>query len=193
MMINYKGHKILAFSDTHGRHRCLDIPSDVDILICAGDCINTFSVDEFRDFMSWYVSLPAKLRIFVAGNHELFFDLFPERSKEFIPKGVVFLEDGGYEFDGLHFYSVPARAWLHQPRIIPESMDFLITHGPALDCLDEGQGCPLLYDTVLKSKPRYHLFGHIHSQGGMVIKNQWTTFCNVSCFEKLWNYPENEK
>lgn len=177
----------MAFSDTHGKHRYLEMPNDMDILICAGDGINTFSIDEFRDFLSWYVSIPAKLRIFVAGNHELFFDLFPETSRKLIPDGIVFLENEGYDFLGMRFYSVPARTWLHQPVAIPKDVDFLITHGPAFGFLDEGQGCRLLRESVLNSNPLYHLFGHIHTQGGKMMQNRWTTFYNVSCFEKLQN------
>ena len=185
MIIDYKGYRIVAFSDTHGMRRYLETPTDADIWICAGDCIDTFSIQEFRDFLSWYASIPAKLRLFVAGNHELFFDLFPEASKEIIPDGIVLLENNGYDFEGIRFYSIPARAWLHQPTTIPKDVDFLITHGPAFGYLDEEQGCPLLSETILQARPAYHLFGHIHSQGGKTVRNQWTTFCNVSCFEEL--------
>ena len=36
MLIEYKGHKIFAFSDTHGMYRRLGIPADADILITHG-------------------------------------------------------------------------------------------------------------------------------------------------------------
>ena len=36
MLIDYKGHKIFAFSDTHGMYRRLSIPADVDFLITHG-------------------------------------------------------------------------------------------------------------------------------------------------------------
>ena len=42
MYFNYKGQSIFAFSDTHGMHRGLRIPSDIDILICAGDVISDY-------------------------------------------------------------------------------------------------------------------------------------------------------
>ena len=37
MYINYKGHRIFAFSDTHGMHRRLSIPDGADIMVCASD------------------------------------------------------------------------------------------------------------------------------------------------------------
>ena len=48
MIINYKNHKIFAFSDTHGLNYRLKIPKDADILICAGDCAD--EIDRFPDF-----------------------------------------------------------------------------------------------------------------------------------------------
>ena len=36
MVIDYKGHRIFAFSDTHGMYRRIAIPADVDFLITHG-------------------------------------------------------------------------------------------------------------------------------------------------------------
>jgi alpha-beta hydrolase superfamily lysophospholipase len=83
MLIEYKNHKIFAFSDTHGLNHRLDIPKDVDILICAGDCLkedNMVYVDnEFVKFLNWYSHQDAKLKIYVPGNHEVFFEMNPEK------------------------------------------------------------------------------------------------------------------
>ena len=37
MLFNYKGHRIFAFSDTHGMHSGFYIPESADILLCAGN------------------------------------------------------------------------------------------------------------------------------------------------------------
>lgn len=185
MNLKYKNQKIFAFSDTHGMYRRLSIPKDVDILICAGDGVMEFTPDELRDFLEWFASIPAKLRIFVAGNHELLFELSPHEAAQMIPDGIIFLEDEGIEYEDISFYSVPARAWLHQDIILPNNIDFLITHGPALGFLDEESGCPYLRNAILDGKPRIHIFGHIHSQGGKSAKSGATTFYNVSYFEQL--------
>lgn len=81
MIINFKGHTIFAFADTHGMYRRLQVPGDVDILICAGDACEGFAPGELRDFFAWYISIPAKLRIFVAGNHDMIFDQQPEYAR----------------------------------------------------------------------------------------------------------------
>ena len=74
MLFNYKEHRIFAFSDTHGMHKWLHIPEKADILLCAGDVVSGFGKDGMADFFVWLLSHPAKLYIFVAGNHELFLE-----------------------------------------------------------------------------------------------------------------------
>ncbi|MEG0950140.1 MAG: metallophosphatase domain-containing protein [Bacteroidales bacterium] len=180
MIINYKGVRIFIFSDTHGDHHKLPIPTNIDIIICAGDVVNGLSNPELERFFKWYASIPADLRIFVAGNHELIFDLFPEEAKSLIPNNIVLLENSGISYKKIKFYSVAARGWLHYETEIPNNTDILITHGPPLGILDNQQGCALLRKAVFKSKPAYHLFGHIHSLGNHTKTINNIRFCNVS-------------
>ena len=186
MLIEYKGHKIFAFSDTHGMYRRLDAPADADVLICVGDACEGFAVEGLKDFFSWYNSLSAKLRIFVAGNHDMVFDEQPDFARSLIPEGVVFLENDEVDFYGIKFYSVPARPYLKAPAEIPAGVDFLITHGPAYGYLDCGLGCKNLFLSMASVHPKYHIFGHVHEEG---LKRKavlgGTTFLNVSYFEKL--------
>lgn len=187
MLFEYKNHKIFAFSDTHGMHHKLEIPENIDILICAGDGIQGFSEKEFPHFLRWYASIPAKLRIFVAGNHEIFFDLYPQRAKSFIPSEITLLENQEIEFDGIRFCSVVARPYLKNEVQIPENVDFLITHAPIKGILDDDIGCPNLRTLVTESAPKYHIFGHIHRQGLQQWQGEKTIFCNVSYFNHLQN------
>ena len=98
MYFNYKGQSIFAFSDTHGMHRGLRIPSDIDILICAGDVISDFSEEGLKDFLSWYSNVPARLRIFVPGNHEILFDYYPDKLNRLFPDNIVCLYDSRIEY-----------------------------------------------------------------------------------------------
>ena len=95
--------KYFAFSDSHGMHRRLYIPETADILLCAGDVVSSFGKDGMENFFSWLLSHPARLYIFVAGNHELFLEDTPEIAESLLPKKVVFLHDSTYEFDGIKF------------------------------------------------------------------------------------------
>lgn len=175
MIIPYKDHTVFAFSDTHGMYSRLIIPSETDILICAGDGVEGIEEQELSDFFMWFAAQPARLRIFVAGNHELLFDLCPDDARLLIPKGITLLEDSGIKYDGINFYSVAARPWLHQKQEIPSDIDFLVTHGPVKGILDEGTGCSLLKDIVTKYKPHNHVFGHIHSCGNQMKVGSNTT------------------
>ena len=95
MIINLRGDNIFAFSDTHGMYRRLSIPADADILISAGDACEGFNPADLEDFSDWYTSIPAKLRIFVPGNHNRIFNQEPARARNLIPGGVVYLENEG--------------------------------------------------------------------------------------------------
>lgn len=191
MIIEYKGHKLFAFSDTHGMYRRLEVPSGADLLICAGDASEGFNPADLQDFFSRYLSIPAKLRIFVPGNHDLIFNQEPILARNLIPKGVVYLENEGFDFDSIKFYSVPARPYLRAPVAIPVNVDFLITHGPANSYLDRDLGCKQLFLTVASARPKYHIFGHIHEEGlQRKAMLGGTTFLNVSYFEELRNQPK---
>ena len=186
MLIEYKGHKIFAFSDTHGMYRRLTVPADADILICAGDACEGFSADSLTDFFEWFRAIPAKLRIFVPGNHDRIFNQNPTKAKSLVPGDIVFLENSGIEYDGIKFYSVAARPYLKEPVSIPEGVDFLITHGPAYTYLDKDMGDRQLFLAIAGARPKYHIFGHVHEEG---LKRKamlgGTTYLNVSYFEEL--------
>lgn len=188
MYINYKGHGIFAFSDTHGMHKRMNMPDDADILVCAGDGTSDFSKDNMADFLNWYSSVPARLRIFIAGNHEIIFNYYPQAARALVPGNIVYLEDGGCLYQDISFYCVSMKALQtgNAPRI-PGDTDFLITHFPPEGILDDGRGSGLLKEMVAERRPRYHLFGHVHTQGGMQTESGGTTFCNVSYFMELKN------
>ncbi len=182
-MILYKECRIFAFSDTHGMHEKVTVPPDVDILICAGD-VESDSCD-LTSFMSWYAAIPARLRLFTPGNHDLSFDLDAASARRCIPRGVILLQDERFVFNGLVFYSMDARPWLFGPADIPDDVDILITHGTAKGCLDSGKGCQYLADTILRHRPKIHLFGHIHECGSRSLETLGTVFYNVSIYNEL--------
>ena len=187
MVIPFKGHTIFAFSDTHGMYRRLAIPSEADILICAGDACEGCNPADLHDFFVLYISIPANLRIFVPGNHDRIFNQEPVRARNLIPGGVLYLENDGIEFDDIKFYSISARPFLRDTTAsIPSGIDFLITHGPAYSYLDRDLGCKQLFLSVASAQPNYPIFGHVHEEGlQRKAMLGGTTFLNVSYFEEL--------
>ena len=131
--------------------------------------------------------IPALLRLFVPGNHDLSFDIYPIADvQKQIPSNVKLLLNNGFSFSGLNFYSIEARPWLHTPLSIPDSLDILVTHGAAKGYLDNGHGCSLLAEAISKHPPKVHLFGHTHECGNLYLKTDYTTYYNVSLYQDLF-------
>lgn len=86
--------------------------------------------------------------------------------------------------------------------LIPKNTDILITHGPPYGILDECDklynhgkivhaGCEELLTAVTERvKPKYHIFGHIHEQYGILSLNE-TTFINASICNLRYK-PDNK-
>ena len=62
--------KILHISDTHGRHNNLTDLPEADILVHSGDFCFSGSDNEVLDFLNWFIELPYKHTILIAGNHD---------------------------------------------------------------------------------------------------------------------------
>lgn len=183
-MIVLKLHNfnIFAFSDTHGSHRLLQVPEDVDIVICAGDAVeDDLKGGEYDDFIEWFSSLSAKWKIFVPGNHELSFEL--ARADRIISqmneKGIIVLENAVEECDDVVIASISGYATIADEDV-PDDIDILVSHDPPYGILDENIGSVNVLNIIMKAKPRYHLFGHIHSTAGQSQKFGSTECINVA-------------
>ena len=165
-------NNIFAFSDTHGRHKELLVPENVDIVICAGDTVEDNLVgDEYNDFIEWFASLPCKWKIFVPGNHELSFELGQAEKiiQKMTDKGITVLEDAIEDCDGVIIASISGNSCISDEDI-PKDIDIVVTHYPPFGILDENMGSVNILDFILKAKPKYHLFGHIHSTAGQTMQ-----------------------
>ncbi|KAF9075455.1 Metallo-dependent phosphatase-like protein [Rhodocollybia butyracea] len=60
--------RFVCVSDTHSRR--FPVP-DGDVLLHSGDLTNTGTLAEFEQTMDWICGLPHKLKIIIAGNHDL--------------------------------------------------------------------------------------------------------------------------
>lgn len=186
-MIEYKGHKIFAFADTHGKHRKLHIPQDADIVICAGDAVeDDLQGDEYDDFAEWFGSLPAQWKIFVAGNHELSFDIGEEVAAiERLKKhGIIVLHDAVQVCGDVVIASISVGARIRNEDI-PSDIDIVVTHHPALGILDEESGNPDILVFLIQARPQFHLFGHIHSTEGQEFMFGDTLCRNICRYNEL--------
>jgi len=181
--------KFVSISDTHCRHRNLKLPKG-DVIIHAGDISNRGDKSEVIDFLAWFGKLNYKYKIFIAGNHDFFF----EKNKlpiieKLVPPDVIYLKDSGIVIEGLSIWGSPVTPWFfnwafnkHRGaairkhwNLIPTDTDVLITHGPPYGILDavinqRRAGCKDLLEKVQEIKPKVHVFGHIHESYGMQNK-----------------------
>ena len=85
----------ITISDTHGQHSNLDLPYG-DVLIHAGDVSSRGTEYEIRSFLDWFERLDYKYKIFIAGNHDFFFEQEDVATiQSILPENVIYLNDSG--------------------------------------------------------------------------------------------------
>src|SRR3989338_2627279 len=188
--------RIVCISDTHEKHRNVKLPKG-DLLIHAGDLTWTGKENPTLDFLDWFESQPFKHKIFVAGNHDFYFEHGKNSrqlkgrechylmNSEILVEGRLRIWGSPFtpEFMNWAFMATPAERsdlWAK----IPNDLDILITHGPPFKILDKttrgvNAGCPKLLEAIQSKKPKIHVFGHIHEGYGMCGKDG-TIFVNAS-------------
>ena len=181
MIIKHNNKNIFVFSDTHGQHRDVTVPEEADIVICGGDAVeDDLNGDEYDDFIDWFSGLSAKWKIFIPGNHELSFEIdkSEEIEKAMDDKGISVLQNSIDDCDGVTICSIGGNISIADADI-PTGIDILVTHYPPYGILDEGLGSPEILNFVMKSKPTYHLFGHIHATAGQELQFGETLCRNI--------------
>ncbi len=184
-----------CISDLHGHYPKLD---GGDLLIVAGDLTARDEPQQHLDFADWLDCQAYTKKIVIAGNHDNNID--PD-SIECL-RGCSYLQDSGCEFENLKIWGTPwtltfpginphccaftidsdeklAEKWA----LIPTDVDILVTHGPMryiLDINKNGYACgsSSLKDRIDEVAPYFHIFGHIHEQGGSFLS--YTKF--IRCF-----------
>lgn len=203
-------------------HGFLDIPWNIDMIIHAGDGSNTrdpgMNANEILNFMDWYDAQSAKYKIYIPGNHDTSMQAGLVRNS--IPESITVLIHEHITIEGIKIFGSPytpefGHGWAYnvsRARLdpywqdIPEDTDILVTHGPPrtiLDLTSQGPGhyfqcgCGALLNRVLTIQPRYHVFGHIHSEStcinGGTYKNPGidTVFINASVVDKEHKFTNN--
>jgi Icc-related predicted phosphoesterase len=190
--------RIVVVSDTHGLHNGIeDLPAG-DVLVHAGDFMNSgYDPKDVLSFNRWLGEQPFKHRVVCAGNHDRYFQNSPHEARFFLTN-ATYLENTGVTIDNVTFWGSPytpeflnwafmytrgsgAKYWDQ----IPDGLDVLITHGPPFGILDqvtpdgEHLGCAELLESVEQKRPRVHLFGHIHGGAG-IFESDVTRFVNAA-------------
>jgi len=181
--------KIVALSDTHNKHRQVEVPEG-DVLVHAGDISLWGHESHMRDFNDWIGTLPYPHKIVISGNHDLYLQGGKNHSSLVRAKrllsNALYLQDEEVVINGLKFYGTPWQPWFGDWAFtlkravdrrlkwekIPQDTDVLISHGPPYGIRDDASapgglfsnhvGCEDLFEFVKKIGPKLHIFGHIH-------------------------------
>jgi Icc-related predicted phosphoesterase len=184
---------LTAIADTHNLHRRLQLPGG-EVLLHAGDITEYGTEEETADFIDWFAAQPYTHKIFIAGNHDYFFEQFsPKAVRRRLPAGVHYLENSGVMIEGKYFWGSPVTPYFFGMAFnkkrgeairevwqeIPLKTDVLLTHGPPAGILDQNLGCEDLKTRIEKVKPALHIFGHIHEGYGKT-ETPATVFINAA-------------
>jgi len=190
---------VACVSDTHGRHRDLEVPR-ADILIHAGDFTAYGKLTDAIDFNAWLGELPHPHKIVINGNHESNAD-WQKRAAEILSNATHLVQQGAsYEVGpavvnvfGTQFFWPIAdtdvtvqSAGLHgcgNPAFdqVPAGVDIVVTHGPVKGRVDGGgSGCSAAARMVHRVRPKLVVSGHIHHAHGVVTDSVGTTFVNAA-------------
>lgn len=198
--------KFVAISDTHGQHNNLRLPQ-ADVIIHAGDITKRGNKEEIVEFINWFSELPFEYRIFIAGNHDFYFEESSEAEiKKLIPSNVIYLCNCSVVINGIKIWGSPITPYFfnwafnrHRGNdisqywgLIPTDTDILITHGPAFSILDKttrglNVGCEDLLSSIQQIKPKYHICGHIHEAYGQIEKGV-THYLNASVLDEHYSH-----
>lgn len=174
--------RIVALSDTHGRHRQVTAP-DGDVLIHCGD------VDAgLEDFGSWLGEQPHKHVLMTWGNHDREAARNPHEVAALVRRAaereIHILVNESVVLDRVTFYGAPYSNpfgnWAFMPtegeqsnlyRAIPDDADVVFNHGPPLgygDRVVDGRsvGSRALRDRLWQVRPSLVFCGHIHEAYG---------------------------
>ena len=187
--------KICAISDMHGQYDFKIEPCDI-VLIC-GDIVplniqqySRQSEEWFKTFfIPWCNSLPCEKVVFIAGNHDAWFQRHEDRVREALEgqDKIVYLNCEYYEYKGKVIYGTPwckpFGNWAFMEAIEEseerykdiEHFDILISHDAPYGISDvllqkdcwwaDGThiGNHALRELVDRVKPQLALHGHLHS------------------------------
>lgn len=181
------------------------------MIIHAGDVSGRGTRAEIESFLNWFEKTDFKHKVLIAGNHDYLFESISKQElKDLMPPSIHYLNDSGVEIEGISIWGSPIQPWFYDWafnrqrgediakhwKLIPESTDILITHGPPHGILDrtvgnELVGCQDLRQRIDELDLKIHVFGHIHEGYGM-IQREGVSYVNASVLNvnyRLVNAP----
>lgn len=100
--------KILFLSNTHDQHDQIVSLPEADMIIHGGDMTNRGKALEIQEFIDWFSRLNYQYKIFIAGNHDFFFENQQQNIiQNSLPANMFYLCDSGVTIEGINFWGAP--------------------------------------------------------------------------------------
>lgn len=205
--------KFVAISDTHNHslYQILDGTSG-DVLLHAGDALGHGGEDEWKKFCRELAKVRKKFKrvLYTPGNHDIYVSRHMSNArKDLRALEVDLVMHEAVSIAGIKIFMSPytprfgSWAFMKERGLemmllwdqIPHDTDILVTHGPPMEILDFAPysgirvGCEELKAWVTSHPPKFHIFGHIHHEGGKVLDLGTTKFINASiCNERYEDF-----
>lgn len=194
--------KIIAVSDTHTQHRLLNI-EECDLFIFAGD----FEIRELPDLLEmkdWLLSIKAKDRVVIFGNHDFTDHLATTRIREIFGNKIHYLCNDTIKIKGMQIFGSSYSpifndwAWMMGEegleqiwKKIPKDVDIIVTHTMPYGILDQvlprmqSVGSFSLTKQIKKIQPKIQIGGHLHESFGRYTDYR-TDYYNVSVLDECY-------
>ncbi len=188
--------RVLALSDTHGRHtRFRGLPA-ADVFLHAGDFTRYGNGAE--EFALWFHRLPYKLKLLTLGNHECKDAVAPlsRTHWESLFGPMLLLDRGVRSSIGDRTITVLGIPHGTQLQSLPSGVDIVLSHEPPYKILDRTHdgghaGDEHVAALVRDSDARVHVFGHVHAQGGEFCTEGHITHVNSATRAVLFELTES--
>ena len=206
--------RIVATSDTHEVFPAEFIPGG-DVFIHAGDFMNSGYITEWDSRVRCLAALPHKLKILVAGNHDIHMGIYAGPALQDLrkigvhvlgmPTGidtVTITEDleltnnrnvKGWRLLGLPMvHNLPRWAFNFEEKFLDDYMDhcrkadIVISHCPPAGILDASFGIRAYRKYLEEYEPAVWICGHIHEHGGEHKRVARTDVYNVAAMNRMY-------
>lgn len=214
------GHRrVVAISDTHGKHRFVPIPP-CDVLVHCGDILQRYGfigdlgggLGALLDFSSWLGNVAAKNKVVIGGNHDRLLEKLGDTAVQNILKsksGAIYLHDNSVVLDDIVIHGSPwsppgmtGNSAFQQQRvgragdnnedaIIKEISIALESKHPHIDVLLTHASCQKWEAVVQTKGTAFWAHGHWHDgQGQTKVHKNGCVSVNVASNDMLYR-PQN--
>jgi Icc-related predicted phosphoesterase len=200
--------RIVHISDTHNKHPEIHVP-ECDVVCFTGDMGGRTNLHELTQFLIWFEKLPAKVKIFIAGNHDIVMDKkWVQRKKnEGYLEGMLanqawhdarqlienynvkYLEETDYVYEGIKFFGSPYSPSFHRQNWVfnaDRGQEIKTIWGRIPNDVDvlltHSPVFGVLDEVPVEGRTDWHIDGHVGCQDLLDVIKKRLTNLKLHCF-----------